>query len=323
MAVYTDISDDELDRLMDAYGLGELLSCKGIAEGVENSNFMLHTETGYYILTLYEKRVSKADLPFFLGLMQHLVAKGFVAPSPIPLRNGDILGEVAGRPAAVIEFLEGRSIKRITPEHCALLGDTLARLHVAARDFPLTRANSLTVNNWRPLYENSLHSRPHPLLQDNDVDEILAELDILEKGWPVDLPQGVIHADLFPDNIFFLNNRVSGVIDYYFACNDFLSFDIAVCLNAWCFEADGSFNVTKAHRLLQRYQDVRSLDAAELQALPLLCRGAALRFYLTRLYDWINQVEGALVKPKDSGEYLRKLRFHQQVETVSAYGLNV
>ncbi|WP_169567803.1 homoserine kinase [Sneathiella limimaris] len=321
MAVYTEISDDELDQLLEQYDLGELLSCKGIAEGVENSNFLLHTEKGFYILTLYEKRVNADDLPFFLGLMDHLATHGYVSPRPISDKTGSSLTQVAGRPAAIIEFLEGRSIKRITPEHCGLLGDSLADLHQSAASFKLSRDNSLNQSSWQELFDNSIASATDGILLDDERQEIQRELDYLAANWPTDLPSGVIHADLFPDNIFFLGGKVSGVIDYYFACNDFLAYDIAICLNAWCFETDHSFNITKARKLLQSYSARRDLSQTELDMLPLLCRGAAMRFYLTRLYDWINQIEGALVKPKDPSEYLRKIRFHQDVKSIASYGL--
>lgn len=321
MAVYTEISDDELDALLDQYDLGQALSCKGIAEGVENSNYLLHTDAGYFILTLYEKRVNAKDLPFFLGLMEHLAAGGFMSPTPITAKDGSNLKEVAGRPAAIIEFLDGRSVRRATPNHCALLGQTLALLHTIGSDFKLTRSNTLSLSSWRPLFDSCLNSNGSSL-EDDLLPDIAAEIDFLEKHWPNDLPSGVIHADLFPDNIFFLKDRVSGVIDYYFACNDFFAYDLAICLNAWCFETDGSFNITKARKLLNGYREVRAFSQQELEFLPLLCRGAAIRFLLTRLYDWLNQVEGALVKPKDPLEYFKKLQFHQAVTTVAAYGLD-
>ncbi|WP_373086705.1 homoserine kinase [Sneathiella sp.] len=322
MAVYTEISDEELDALLDQYDLGQALSCKGIAEGVENSNFLLHTDAGYYILTLYEKRVSKPDLPFFLGLMEHLATHGFISPTPITAADGETLKEVAGRPAAIIEFLDGRSVKRVYPQHCALLGETLAQLHtIGSNGFDLTRANTLSLSSWRSLFEScaaSHHGELHPEV----FSEIESEISYLESHWPKKLPSGVIHADLFPDNIFFLNDQVSGVIDYYFACNDFFAYDVAICLNAWCFESDDSFNITKARKLLIGYRGIRDISEEELNFLPLLCRGAAIRFLLTRLYDWLNQIEGALVKPKDPLEYFRKLQFHQAVKTVASYGLD-
>lgn len=321
MAVYTDISDEDLDVLLDQYDLGAALSCKGIAEGVENSNFLLHTEAGFYILTLYEKRVDADDLPFFLGLMEHLAQKGYVSPKPIASKSGKTLTIVAERPAAIIEFLDGRSIKRIHPEHCALLGKSLADLHVHSANFAIERKNALSASSWRELFERSKTSVKNNQFSAKELQEIETELSYLEQNWPTDLPKGVIHADLFPDNIFFLNGAVSGVIDYYFACNDFLAYDIAICMNAWCFESDSSFNITKARKLLSAYQEKRKISDTELEALPLLCRGAAMRFYLTRLYDWLNQIDGALVKPKDPSEYLKKIRFHQDVKSVAAYGL--
>ena len=321
MAVYTDISDDELDDLLDQYDLGQALSCKGIAEGVENSNYLLHTEAGYYILTLYEKRVNAEDLPFFLGLMEHLAAGGFMSPRPIAAKDGSSLKQVAGRPTAIIDFLDGRSVKRVTPQHCNLLGQALAQLHTIGSDFKMTRVNTLSLSSWRPLYEACMKSG----MGQSDArifPEIEVEITFLENQWPTDLPSGVIHADLFPDNIFFLQDKVSGVIDYYFACSDFFAYDLAICVNAWCFENDGSFNITKARKLLNGYREVRDFSQQELEFLPLLCRGAAIRFLLTRHYDWINQIEGALVKPKDPMEYLKKLQFHQAVKNVAAYGLD-
>lgn len=321
MAVYTEIFDEDLDELLNQYNIGQALSCKGIAEGVENSNYLLHTDSGFYILTLYEKRVHKKDLPFFLGLMQHLASGGFMSPTPIRAKNGEFLQEVADRPAAIIEFLDGRSVKRASPQHCGLLGSALAQLHTAGSDFELSRKNTLSIESWRPLFEGCQSGNPAELTPQL-LSEVEGELLYLEKNWPSDLPSGVIHADLFPDNIFFLNDKVSGVIDYYFACNDFFAFDLAICLNAWCFETDGSFNITKARKLLNGYRSVRPFSEEELSFLPLLCRGASIRFFLTRLYDWLNQVDGALVKPKDPFEYLKKSQFHRLVETVSAYGLD-
>lgn len=323
MAVYTDISEEDLDFLEGEYPIGEILSCKGIAEGVENSNFLLHTEKSHFILTIYEKRVREQDLPFFLGLMEHLADKGFVSPRPIHNFAGEALTTLSQKPAAIIEFLEGRSIRRISAQHCYLLGEALANLHLAAEGFSIQRKNSLSLENWRPLFDACVKDNQEAeIVQTGELDEIKGEITHLEKHWPANLPSGVIHADLFPDNIFFRNDQVSGVIDYYFACNDFLAYDVAICLNAWCFESDASFNITKARKLLQGYQSVRRMTEEEFESLPLLCQGAALRFYLTRLYDWINQVEGALVKPKNPFEYLRKIRFHKDVKSVSAYGID-
>jgi homoserine kinase type II len=319
MAVYTEVADDELEAFIASYAIGALTSCKGIAEGVENSNYLIHTEAGRYILTLYEKRVAPQDLPFFLALMEHLAARGINCPLPVHDREGRTLRQLAGRPAALITFLDGVSVRRASIEQCASLGQALARLHVAGESFSLRRANSLSLAGWAPLF-NAIGDRADTIIP-GLAGEIGRELDDLQANWPADLPQGVIHADLFPDNVFFLGPRVSGLIDFYFACNDMLAYDIAICLNAWCFEADASFNVTKARALLQAYEGVRPLSGAELDALPRLARGAALRFLLTRSYDWLNTDGEALVKRKDPNEYLRKLRFHRRVKSYRDYGL--
>ena len=319
MAVYTTIHPAALDAFLADYDLGRACSLEGIQEGVENSNFRLCTERGRFILTLYERRVDPADLPFFLGLMEHLAARGVPCPLPVHGRDGAALRRLCERPAALVSFLDGRSLERVGPRHCASLGDALARLHLAGGDFPGWRANDLSLDGWRRLFEQSRAGaeRVRPGLED----ELAAELAVLEGAWPRDLPGGVIHADLFPDNVFFEGATVTGIIDFYFACVDLLAYDIAICLNAWCFEADGSFNITKARHLLGAYRARRPLAPGELEALPLLARGAALRFLLTRLFDWQNRVEGALVRPKDPLEYLQKLRFHRGLAGPGAYGL--
>ena len=320
MAVYTDVTAEELAAFLSAYELGQLLAYKGIAEGVENSNFLLHTGRGNFILTLYEKRVAAQDLPFFLGLMEHLAARGLTCPQPVKNRGGEILGRLAGRPAAIVTFLDGMWIRRPSATHCAGLGAALAELHLAGADFKMTRANALSVAGWRQLYETAKARADG--VQAGLAAAIAGELEALAACWPRDLPQGVIHADLFPDNVFFLGDRLSGLIDFYFACTDTLAYDVAICLNAWCFESDHSYNVTKGRALLQAYAGKRPLSAAERAALPLLARGAAMRFLLTRLVDWLNVPPGALVKPKDPLEYHRKLRFHQAVASVRDYGID-
>jgi homoserine kinase type II len=321
MAVYTDVAADELAEFLGNYDVGELLSYKGIAEGVENSNFLLHTTSGYFILTLYEKRVAKGDLPFFLGLMTHLAGRGISCPQPLKTRGGETLSHLAGRPAAIINFLEGVWPRKPNAAHCAGLGQALAKMHLAGRDFGMSRVNALSVSGWRPLFEQAASRADE--LQHGLRNFIGAELDHLESDnvWPKNLPQGVIHADLFPDNVFFLGEKVSGIIDFTFACNDMLSYDVAICLNAWCFESDCSFNVTKARAFLGAYGRERPLSQAEQDALPLLARGAALRFLLTRLVDFLNVPKGALVRPKDPLEYVRKLRFQQSVASVRDYGV--
>ena len=319
MAVYTEVSDDELIHFVAQYEIGRVIACKGIAEGVENTNYLLQTDDGLFILTIYEKRVAIEDLPFFLGLLDHLAARDVPCPTPVHGRDGSALRTLAGKPAAIVTFLKGVWPRRPTPQHCAEVGAALAQMHSAGQEFELQRANALSLDGWPRLIEATTARADE--VQSGLGKEIVREFEALREYWPVSLPTGVIHADLFPDNVFFMSDKLSGLIDFYFACNDAFAFDLAICLNAWCFEHGTEFNITKARRLLSAYSAVRPIEAAELDALPQLARGAALRFLLTRLYDWLHQVDGAMVKPKDPLEYLTKLRFHQQVAGPGAYGL--
>ncbi|TWH34904.1 MULTISPECIES: homoserine kinase [unclassified Aminobacter] len=319
MAVYTDITEQELGAFLRDYDIGDLLSYKGIAEGTENSNFLLHTTKASYILTLYEKRVDRNDLPFFLGLMVHLATRDVTCPLPVKRNDGSLIGDLAGRPAAIITFLEGMWPRRPTAVHCRAVGEALAKLHVAGSDFELKRANALSVPGWKTLWDGC-HERADEV-EKGLVAEVDADFAAIASAWPKDLPAGVIHADLFPDNVFFLGDELSGLIDFYFACNDFFAYDLAICLNAWCFERDHSYNLTKGTAMLAGYQSIRPLRKDEVEALPLLCRGASLRFMLTRLYDWLHGPNGALVQKRDPLEYVRKMRFHRQIASASEYGL--
>ena len=319
MAVYTEVTAEDLYALLERYDIGPLTAFKGIAEGVENSNFYLGAGNGQFILTLYEKRVSAQDLPFFLGLMEHLAESGVRCPTPVHDREGVVLQTLAGKPAAIVTFLPGYSLQKPQPAHCRAVGEALAALHKAGLTFALQRENALSLAGWAKLFA-SVGGVADKIASGMSA-ELAHTLDALSWEWPKDLARGVIHADLFPDNVLFLNNAVSGVIDFYFACNDLLAYDLAICMNAWCFELDGSFNVTKAKALFNGYNAIRPLDPDEVAALPVLARGAAVRFFLTRLYDWYNTPDTAFVKRKDPTEYWRKLKFHQGVETPRTYGL--
>ncbi|MFZ3177028.1 MAG: homoserine kinase [Methylovirgula sp.] len=321
MAVYTEVTDLELESFLADYGLGKLLAFKGIAEGVENSNFLLQTDAGLFILTLYEKRVAAADLPFFLALMKHLAARGLTCPQPVQTKSAKMLGTLAGRPAAIVTFLEGVSSRHPNVPQCAALGTALAQLHRAGADFRGRRPNALSLAAWPQLF--ALAAGRAEEVQAGLVSFLAAELAFLERSWPKDLACGTIHADLFPDNVLFLDDKVSGLIDFYFACTDFLAYDLAVCLNAWCFEPDFSFNVTKSMTLIESYQNVRKLAPKEIEALPVLARGSALRFTLTRLVDWLNVPPGALVRPKNPLEYVKRLRFHQRSKSLRDLGLKL
>ena len=322
MAVYTEVSDEAVAAFLGEYDIGKLVAFRGIAEGVENSNFSLRTSTGDFILTLYEKRVKPAELPWFLGLMEHLATRGVVCPQPVRGRDGRALRRLADRPAAITTFLPGVWPRRVRQEHCAPLGAALAALHQAGADYAPVRHNALGPDGWQELMARSADRADE--VQPGLRAELEAALAGILPAWPDGgnrLPRGHIHADLFPDNVFFLDGKLSGLIDFYFAATDLLAYDLAVCLNAWCFEPDFAFNVTKARAMLIAYGNARRLGADELAALPVLCRGAAIRFLLTRLYDWVNTPANALVTRKDPLEYLRRLRFHLAAEDVAAYGL--
>jgi homoserine kinase type II len=318
MAVYTDVSFEELERLLIEYDIGQPLSFKGIAEGIENSNFYLQTDRGAFILTLYERRVAAQDLPFFLGLMEHLAERGVHCPLPVKTRDGQSLVELNRRKAAIVTFLTGIALRRPDATHCAAAAKALAQLHRCGEDFLLSRANALGPQGWRPLAE-AIHDADG--IEEGLTALIHGALEELIAGWPSDLPSGVIHADYFPDNILFVGDKVGGVIDFYFACNDAYVYDLAIMLNSWCFELDGSYNITKGQSVINAYRAARPLSEAEIAALPMLMRGAALRFLLTRTYDWLNPDPNALVRPKDPREYAKKLRFHNKVRHAREYGL--
>ena len=318
MAVYTHLSDEEIRKFLTEYDIGQLLNFSEIAEGVENSNFLLTTSSNKYILTLYEKRVDPHDLPFFLKLLSHLASSGLSCPLPVEARDGKALRTLGGKPAAIVTYLQGSWPRQTTLDQCKALGSTMAMMHEFGKSFQGIRKNALTLTAWRPLLDSC--RLPEREVYINLFNELNQELKWLEANWPKSLPSGIIHADLFPDNVFFKDDNLSGVIDFYFACNDFLAYDIAVCINAWCFDENELFNFKKSSCILSAYNEMRTLSKEEVASLPVLIRGSAIRFLLTRLYDWLNHPEDALVKPKDPMSYLKKLRFHQQVSDPSGYG---
>jgi homoserine kinase type II len=319
LAVYTAITDQDVSGHLLDYDIGELQSLKGIAEGVQNSNYLLSTSKGQYILTLYEQMVEAADLPFYIGLMEHLFKSGINCPQPMKMKNGKALSSLCKRPSAIVSFLNGFSVSEPQEDHCAQLGQMLARMHLSAANFPQSLDNALGQSRWREFYRRS-GGRAGEIAEELPaiMDE---ELTFLDNNWPTRLPGGVIHADLFPDNVFFLGGKLSGFIDFYFAANDLLAFDVAICINAWCFLSDGSFNKRNARALLKGYQSVRRLEKEEVEALPILCRGASIRFLVTRVYDWLNVPAQAIVTPHDPRIYLDRLKFHRNVNHASDYGL--
>ena len=319
MAVYTDIDKEELDNLLSNYDLGELIDYKGIVEGVENSNFKIITTSNTFILTIFEKRVSKEDLPFFIKLMEHLNNKNLKCPKPIKDKQNNYIRSIKGKSCVIVSFIPGNWVKKITNLHCEQLGLQLAHLHIATKDFDLTRPNTVGINNWKNIFEAFKNEKKDEYASIYKVIE--EELEFLNKEWPKNLSSGVIHADLFQDNVFFKNDVFSGFIDFYFSCVDFYAYELAVCLNAWCFENDSSFNTTKARMILNTYEKKNPLTANEKKFFPILSRGAALRFLLTRLNDIIFTPENAMVSPKDPNEYLKILNFHRGIKSINEYGL--
>lgn len=320
MAVYTDITEVELGDYLRRYDIGELLSYKGIAEGSENSNFLLHTGAGSFILTLYEKRVERADLPFFLGLMEHLARKGLTCPLPVRQRDGSVIGEIAGRPSAVITFLEGMWPRRPTAAHCRAVGEALARMHIAGRDFEGRRDNALALPGWKRLWEMSRDRADE--VEPGLADEIEADFAVFERDWPADLPSGVIHADLFPDNVLMLGDRVTGLIDFYFAASDFRAYDLVITHASWAFSADGKqCDPARAEALMRGYAREITLSDAEVAALPLLARGASLRFLLTRAHDWVHTPADALVTRKDPSPFLARLQRYSAPDAASLFAV--
>ena len=320
MAVYTQVSDKALAAFLADYDIGEPRALKGIAEGVENSNFYLETTQDRYILTLFEKRANPEDLPWFVALTEHLASKGFPCASPIKARDGVALRTLEGKPALIVEFLTGISPRQPNIAQCRAFGEALANMHTALQDFTAPRENDLGPAGWTELWAG--RAKDADALEARLSGAIDDDMALITEHWPAQdaLPRGAIHADLFPDNTFFIGDTFTGAFDFYFACTDFLAYDLAICLNAWGFESGAEYNFSKGAALIAGYQSVRPLGAAELSALPLLCRGAALRFFLTRLVDWYNTPADALVKPHDPLAFAARLSFHRQTESAEGYG---
>lgn len=317
MAVYTEIAPEEFKKLLSEYDIGVFKSASGITEGVENTNYLVITETGKYIFTIYEKRVKAADLPFFLGLMEHLSQNDIPCPVPIRDKSGKILKEIHEKPCSMASFLEGEEAKPINAENCIKVGEVMAKMHMASESFSMKRENSMHHGAWKEMF-NETKSKANNI-EAGLVEEIEKSIEDIDKNWPESLPSGVIHADLFPDNVFFKNKNISGVLDFYFACNDFFAYDLAITMNAWCFDGN-DFNSSRAKAMLEGYNSIKPFTDNELEALPALAKGAALRFLLSRLYDWLNKQNGAKVNHKDPLEYLHKLRFHMNVKSHKEYG---
>ena len=320
MAVYTKLSKDNIDEILSNYSLGKLEKFQGIEEGIENSNFLLWINKKKYILTIYEKRVNEEDLPFFSKLMASLNDSNFKCPKPILNKNKNSVSDFNKKKLMIVTFVEGKPKTNLNPDNCKSIGLEVAKLHLLTKNLNINRTNNLSIESWRKIFDQvkdkctAIHKDLPKLIEDN--------LDDVEKNWPKDLPKGIIHADLFYDNIFFNKNNFSGIIDFYFSCNDFYAFEIAICFNALCFDGSKtnlSFNVTKAKSFIEGYNQLRPISDQEKANIKVLSQGAALRFLLTRVFDALNTVEGAIVKVKDPMEYLKRLEFHKNAKTHEDY----
>ena len=320
MAVYTKLDKRDIEEILSSYSIGKLKSFKGIQEGIENTNYCLLVEEKKYILTIYEKRVNLEDLHFFSELMSGLNNKKYKCPVPIINNKNTTISDYKGKKLMVVSFLEGKAKQVLTPNDCKQVGIEVARMHEITKDFRIKRNNNLSITSWRNLF-NSIKNQCAKINKDLP-NLIEANLIDVEKNWPKNLPSGIIHADLFNDNIFFKNGKFSGIIDFYFSCNDFYSFEIAICFNALCFDGQKSnlsFNVTKAKNFIDGYSKIRKLSKEEKENIKVLSQGAALRFLLTRVFDALNTVEGAIVKVKDPLEYLKRLEFHKNSKGFEDY----
>ena len=320
MAVYTKLDKEKIGFILSNYNLGNLKKFEGIKEGIENTNYSIETDKGKYILTIYEKRVNAHDLPFFSELMLGLSNKNFICPKPISNKNNVHISDFQNKKFMIVSCLEGKSKKNLSPLECKIVGKESAKLHKITKNFNFKRQNDLSVKSWRKIFDQvkegckKIHPDLPKLIEGNLID--------VEKNWPNNLPAGIIHADLFNDNIFFKNNKFSGFIDFYFSCNDFYAFEIAICFNALCFDGvkeNLSFNVTKAKKFIEGYNEVRKISDEERKSIKVLSQGAALRFLLTRVFDYINIVDGAVVKIKDPIDYLKRLEFHKNAKSFEDY----
>ena len=320
MAVYTKFNKKDIEEILLNYSIGKLKSFKGIQEGIENTNYYLLVDEKKYILTIYEKRINPEDLPFFSELMAGLDKKNYKCPVPIINNKNKTISDYKNKKLMIVSFLEGKAKQVLTPNDCKQVGAEVAKMHEITKKFKIKRNNNLSVKSWRKLFNLvkdqcvKINKDLPRLIETNLID--------VEKNWPNNLPSGIIHADLFSDNIFFHNEKFNGIIDFYFSCNDFYSFEIAICFNALCFDGQKnnlSFNVTKAKNFIDGYSLIRKLSDEEKGSIKVLSQGAALRFLLTRVFDALNTVEGAIVKVKDPLEYLKRLEFHKNSKNSEDY----
>ena len=309
MAVYTHITKEILSSFLENYNIGSLENFKGVLEGVENTNYKIITSQDTFILTIFEKRVKKQELPFFIELQNHLSKKNIKCPSPIPNRNGQYINTLEDKPCVLMSFIEGKKINNGTSYHCHQIGELAAKIHLHSKDFTTTRNNGLHQKHWGNIFSKCQNNKDSQYAELYQIIE--QELQYLDKNWPRNLSTGIIHGDIFPDNVFFIDNNVSGLIDFYFSCNDFYAYELAITTNAWCFDKKESFKKENFDSFLKGYQQHVNMSNDEKNHFNTLLRGAAMRILVTRLYDQLYHPDGAMVVPKDPFEFFNILKWHQ------------
>lgn len=319
MAVFTHITKDDLKDFLKNYSFNNLDFIKGINEGIQNTNYKVGIDSNDYILTIYENITDANDINFFLELMIHLSSNNIKCPTPVKNLKNKSIGKIKSKSSALLTFLEGKSISSIEKSHTYEIGKALAEMHINVTNFKLEKKNDLSYKGWSDLIE--ANQKKLNFLEENLYDKLKKELNRIKGLWPKDLPSGIIHADLFPDNVLFLNNKVSGLIDFYFSCNDFFAYDLSICINAWCFNKENKFSKEIFKSLLKGYQELKPLTDSELENLPVLCSGSALRFLLTRVDNWNSSNEVDIVNYQDPKEFLNRLKFHEKINNIEDYGL--
>ena len=320
MAVYTKINDKDIILINKKFKLGKKIKFQGIKKGIENTNYLLKTDKGKFILTIFEKRVSSSDLPFFMKLMDLLSLKKIICPKPLKDNYGKYLFKIKNKKACIVSFLSGKDKNNLTYKNCFEVGKNIAKMHKATKNFKIKRSNSMGINKLHPLL-NSINFKKSKLILSYK-EFLFKNLKEIMKNWPKKLPSGIIHADLFIDNIFFKNNKFSGFIDFYFSANDYFAYELAICINALCFDKKKSKFILNKHKvdsLVKGYEKIRKISINEKSKLNILCRGAAIRYLLTRAYDFINTPKTALIKIKDPKEYYQKLMIHNKINSFKEY----
>ena len=319
MAVYTKINKKDISYINKKFEIDKIIKFKGIKQGIENTNYLLKSKNSKFILTIFEKRVSQKEIPFFMKLMDQLNNFKINCPKPLKNKSGNYLIKIKNKTACIVSFLKGKDKKKLNLKNCYDIGKLIAQMHLSSKKIKLFRKNSMGIENLNPLL-NSIKFKSKKFI---NLEKFLRNnFKDIKKEWPAGLPNGIIHGDLFIDNIFFKNNKLSGIIDFYFAANDYFMYEIAICVNALCFDKKNSkflINKKKVKNLIKGYESFRKISIKEKNSLNILCRGAAMRYFLTRLYDYTNTPKTALIKIKDPREYYQKIVIHNNLKTYKDY----